>query len=72
MNTNVNLMEGNVIKIKSVITINANVSVKIQQKNVCAKKHYLWNPTTCSCENSKYLARNIVKSVITVIKLYEN
>ena len=29
------------------------------------KKDYIWNPTTCSCENGKYLANIIDNSMIT-------
>ena len=28
------------------------------------KKYYAWNPSTCSCENGKYLASNTDDSVI--------
>ena len=49
-------MEGHVILIKSGITINVAVSVKLQINIVCAKKDYIWNPATCSCKDGKYLA----------------
>ena len=29
------------------------------------KKNYVWNPATCSCKNSKYLANIFDNSVIT-------
>ena len=48
--------------IKSGITINVDVSV---QNIIYAKKNYVWNPTTCSCKNSKYLANIFDNSVIT-------
>ena len=44
-------MEENVVQIKSGITINVDVSVK----NMKGEKYYIWNHTTCSCENGKYL-----------------
>ena len=28
-------------------------------------KDYIWNPTTCSCQNGKYLANIMADSVIT-------
>ena len=37
-----------VIQIKNGIMKHVNV-------NVCKKKDYSWNPSTCICENSKYL-----------------
>ena len=43
------------------------------------KKDYIWNPTTCSCKNGKYLANIIDNSMITCeqivdteTKLYNN
>ena len=39
------------IHINGEITINVDVSVK----NV-RKKYYIWNPTSCSFKNGKYLA----------------
>ena len=44
-------MEENVVQIKSGITINVDVSLK----NMKGEKYYIWNHTTCSCENGKYL-----------------
>ena len=58
---NVKLMVENVIQIKSRITINVDVSVKISYM----KKDYIWNPATCSCANDKYLASIFDHSVIT-------
>ena len=52
-NVNVDLMGKNVIQIHGGITINVDVSVK--KHHVC-EKDYIWNPSTCSCENGKYLA----------------
>ena len=52
-NVNVDLMGKNVIQINGGITINVDVSVK---KHYVCEKDYIWNPSTCSCENGKYLA----------------
>ena len=52
-NVNVDLMGKNVIQINGGITINVDVSVK---KHYVCEKDYIWNPSTCSCENRKYLA----------------
>ena len=52
-NVNVDLMGKNVIQINGGITINVDVSVR--KHHVC-EKDYIWNPSTCSCENRKYLA----------------
>ena len=41
----------NVIWIKNGISISVGVSVKIQEKILCEKKGYFWNPKTCSCKN---------------------
>ena len=30
-----------------------------------SKKHYIWNPTTCRCENVEYLTSTIDNSLIT-------
>ena len=38
---------------------------------MCAKKNYIWNPTTCSCENGKYLASIIEDSVISFDEMVE-
>ena len=52
-NVNVDLMGKNVIRINGGITINVDVSVR--KHHVC-EKDYIWNPSTCSCDNGKYLA----------------
>ena len=52
MNVNVNLMEQNVSQINDGISINVNVSVT--KIHICDKE-YVWNPSTCICENEKYL-----------------
>ena len=48
-------MVENVVEIKNGITISNEVSPK-SERTSCAKKEYIWNPATCSCENGKYLA----------------
>ena len=46
-------MKRNAIQISGGMTINLDVSIK----NVMyVKKDYVWNPSTCYCENGKYLA----------------
>ena len=42
----------NVIQIKNRIMINTNAKCK---KYRTCKKEYSWNPSTCICENGKYL-----------------
>ena len=64
-------MVENVTQIKSGITINIVVRVKIWKSIMCAKKNYIWNPTTCSCENGKYLASIIDDSVISFDEMVE-
>ena len=39
-------------------------------KNIC-EKDYIWNPSTCICENRKYLASIMDDSVITCDKIIE-
>ena len=60
----------NVTWIKSGISLNVGVSVKIR-KNIVCEKDYIWNPATCTCENSKYLASIIDNSVITCDEIIE-
>ena len=62
---NVILMVENVTQIKTGVTINVSVSVKIKKKAswVC-ENDYTWNPATSSCENGKY-----VRSIIENTKL---
>ena len=59
-------MEEIVIQIKSGIMINVDAS----KKHIC-EKDYILNPTTCSCENGKYLASIIDDSVITWHEIIE-
>ena len=60
MNVNVDLMEKNLLQINVGIKINVDVSLKT---SVC-EKDYIWNPSTCSCENGKYLASIMDDSAI--------
>ena len=53
------MIEKNVIHINGEITINVDASVK----NVC-KKYDIWNPTSCSFKNGKYLADMMNDSLI--------
>ena len=69
MNVNVNLLVENITQIKSSVTINADVSVKIR-RNVCEKK-IIWNASTCTCENGKYSGSIIRDSVVTCDKVIE-
>ena len=46
-------MEENVVWINGGITINVDKTVK---KCLVCGKDYIWNPSTCSYENGKYLA----------------
>ena len=54
---------------KSEITINGNVSVKIKKKHHARKKSHIWNPSTCTFENGKYLGSVVGDSVITCDKI---
>ena len=56
-NVNINLMVKFVIQIKSGITTNVGVNVKIQKISYMSKD-YICNPATCSGENDKYLCTN--------------
>ena len=62
-------MVENVIQIKSDLRNFVNVSSKIK-KNMC-QRYYIWNPSTCTCENGKYLGSIIGDSVITCDKVIE-
>ena len=46
---------------QSGIMINVDVNVK----NSIREKDHIWNPTTCSCKNGKYLANIMDDSVIS-------
>ena len=62
-------MEENVIQINGGVTINVDVSVK----NVMyVKEDYIWNPSTCSCENEKYLASIMEYLAITCDEVVES
>ena len=53
-------MEENVIHVNGVIMINVDVGIK---KFVYGKK-IVWNPSSCSCENGKYLPSILNDSAI--------
>ena len=58
---NANSIVQHVIQIKNGIIKHVNVNIKII---ISAKKDYSWNPSTCICENSKYLKSIADTSVI--------
>ena len=58
-NVNVNLMIEHIFQIKSGIKINVDVNVKTRKECSVCGKDYISNPTTCTCENDKYL-RSII------------
>ena len=60
-------MEENVIQINGGITINVDV-----KSVMYAKKDYVWNPATCSCENGKYLASIRDNSAIMFDEIMES
>ena len=41
------------------------------KKHHICEKDYIWNPSTCSCKNEKYLANIIDNSVITCDELID-
>ena len=43
---------------------NDKCQCKCKKRRVC-EKDYVWNRTTCNCENGKYLASTMVDSGIT-------
>ena len=64
-------MVENVVQIKSEITINVDAGAKniiYMKKN---EKDYIWNPDTCSCKKSTYLASITNDSVITCDEIIE-
>ena len=65
VNVNANLIVQNVTQIKFGIMINLCGSVKIKKSIVYPKKDHIWNPTTYSRKNGKYLTSIIDDSVIT-------
>ena len=56
-------MVENVIQIKNVIKMNVNICKNPIKNHIC-KKDYLWNPSTCACENDEYSESIIDDSVI--------
>ena len=61
-------MEENVIQINGATTINVYVS----KKRHIFEKYYIWNPSTCSCENGKYLASIMDNSAIMCDEIVES
>ena len=70
-NLNVNLMVEDVIQIKSRIIKNANVSAKILKRRSYFRKDYVWNLTTYTYENGKYLESIIAESVTACDEIIE-
>ena len=68
VNVNVILMVENVTRMKSEITINVGVSVKIRKKIMLVREGYIWNAATCSSGNGKYL-RSITDVSVRALKL---
>ena len=63
-------MVENAIQIKSGITINVDMDIKIRE-NIIWKKQYLGCTCTCTCENGKYLESINDDSVTTYDKTIE-
>ena len=61
MTVNENSIAQHVIRIKNGVIKHVNVNVKIIIK---CKKDYSWNPSTCVCENIKYL-KSIADNSVT-------
>ena len=55
------------IQIKNGIMKHVNVIVKIVER--AKKKNYSWNPSTCICENGKYLKSIVDDSKIVCDKI---
>ena len=62
-------MKQNLVQINGRIMINVNVGVK--KHHICEKK-YVWNPSTCICENGKYLTSVMDDSVIMCDEVIES
>ena len=45
----------NVIQIKSGTKINVDMHTEIQKRHHMCGKDDIWNPSTCTCKNGKYL-----------------
>ena len=52
-------------QIKSGTTKKCQCECKIPRKHYACEKNYIWNPSTCTCENDKYLENSTDDSVIT-------
>ena len=60
-------MNENIIQVNGGIAINVDVSVK----NIIYVKKYIWSPSTCICENGKYLPSIMDDSVIMCDEIIE-
>ena len=49
---------------------NGKCQCECKKRHVC-EKDYIWNPSTCSCENGKYSASIMDNSAITYDKVIE-
>lgn len=58
-------MGENVISIKSVITTNFQCEWKNPREHHLCKNENIWNLSTCTCKNGKYLQSFIGDTVIT-------
>ena len=47
------------------------MSAKIGENIMCVQKNYIWNFSTCICENRKYLGFIVGNSVITCDEIIE-
>ena len=57
----------NVTQYKSGISVNVIANIR---ENECEKKH-VWNPSTCTCKNDKYLGSIIADSKSTCDEIVE-
>ena len=68
VNVKVNLIEKNVIQVNGEIT----KKFRFECKNYSIwDKYYVWNLSTCSCENGKYLANIMDDSKITFYEIID-
>ena len=57
---------------ENVIQINGGITVAVRVKNMYVEKIIFGIPTTCSCENRKYLASIMDDSAITGDEIIES
>ena len=58
---------------QNVIQINGGIKIKsILKKHHVCEKEYVWNPSTCICENGRYSASVMDESVITCEEVIES